>query len=237
MGGIPRLAIVSLALPPELSVAWIARAYSELGRLALRYGVAIAGGDVSSCKGFLGLFLTLLGEMPPSVAPLRRHRAAPGSAIYVTGALGGTRLKKHYDFEPRLAEGQWLAAQSETIACSDLSDGLGKDAANLLAPGCAADIDANKIPLAAAAREQARASGKSALYHACNDGEDFELILALAPGSDASAFEARWARALETPLTRIGIVVTKNDPAAPALFLRGDPDAIRATGYEHFGKA
>ncbi len=238
MGGLPTLATVSLALDPRVSIAWIEAFYRELARYAEAYRFAIAGGDISSAaQGFVGAFLTLVGETQPEIRPLRRHQATIGCPIYVTGQLGGTRLSKHATFEPRLAEGQWLARQPACIACTDVSDGLGKDYANILAPGLGvAEIDSRRLPIAPDAATAAAASGKSELHHVFNDGEDFELLFALAPHADGEAFEAAWAGSFRTPLTRIGIVVTRPEKCGSSgsrLHLLHADTSESLSGYEH----
>ena len=233
MGGIPTQAILSLALPPKVSLSWITRFYGELARLARRYAVNIAGGDISSSDETLGAFMTLIGETLPGYPALLRHRATSGCPVYVTGELGGTRARKHFAFEPRLAEGQWLAQRQEVLSCSDISDGLGKDLVNLLSPGTCAVIDAARLPIAEAAERIAGQSGQPALYHALNDGEDFELVFALRADADTEAFESAWKRDLKTRLTLVGVIENAPKAGAPALRLRHAPDTLSATGYEH----
>ncbi len=66
----------------------------------------------------------------PCCVPVRRA----SDLIAVTGRLGGTQSGKHLLFEPRLAEGEWLARKKFATAMMDLSDGLGADLPRL-APG------------------------------------------------------------------------------------------------------
>src|SRR5438128_10497222 len=68
----------------------------------------------------------------------------------------------------------------------DISDGLAADVNHLcVESGCGAVLDADRIPISADARaiqDDARAiqDDKSPLDHALSDGEDFELVFALA---------------------------------------------------------
>ena len=60
------------------------------------------------------------------------------------------------------------------------------------------------------------------------DGEDYELVFALAARADAAAFARAWRRAFpKTPLTRIGQFVRRGQLPAGAI----DLDDYR--GYEH----
>jgi thiamine-monophosphate kinase len=62
----------------------------------------------------------------------------------------------------------------------DVSDGLAADVAHLCAEsGCGAVLRAEAIPVADAARSLN--DGRSPLEHALGDGEDFELVCAVAP--------------------------------------------------------
>ena len=232
MGGKPKMATLSLGLADNVSTIWIDAFIDGLARCASDYETQIVGGDVSSAPdGFLGAFLTLIGESTPGTRVLERHKGAEGSPIYVTGELGGSGLGKHYAFTPRLAEGAWLAKSETCLSCTDISDGLGKDFASILGPALQAEIDCLKIPLSSDAKTQSHASGKHALYHAFNDGEDFELLFALSPKSDTTAFERAWARAFPTRLSQIGVIASQTDESA--LRLLNAPEHFETRGYEH----
>lgn len=229
MGGKPTHAVIALALSPDVSIDWIEQFYISLSQESLRFDIAIVGGDVTSADSFLGAFLTLYGETLPSVAPLLRKSAAAGSPVFVTGELGGTRIQKHHAFEPRTPEGQWLARSGFCTSCTDLSDGLGKDFTNITASGLACEIDTRAIPISHDAESTARTSGKAPLYHALNDGEDFELLFTLRPDADLAKFRADWSERFQTKVTHIGTLIEGNN----TLILKNGPDSINAAGYEH----
>ena len=65
----------------------------------------------------------------------------------------------------------------------DLSDGLSSDLGHILAEsgGLGAILDAAAIPIHADACGNEPRDGMSALDHALNDGEDFELCLTVSP--------------------------------------------------------
>lgn len=233
MGGRPTHAVVSLALSPNVSISWIKSFYQALAEESKAYQTPIVGGDVSSADSFLGAFLTLYGEILPHQAPLLRHRAQAGSPIFVSGALGGTRIQKHHDFVPRLPEGQWLANSGQCLSCCDLSDGLGKDYSNLLPPSLACEIDCSKLPVSPDALTTAQSSQQSPLYHVFNDGEDFELIFALKPDTDLAAVASAWSQALETEVTHIGYATELGPSPSSQLRLLNAPQDFSATGYEH----
>jgi thiamine-monophosphate kinase len=110
----------------------------------------------------------------------------------VTGRLGATWAKRHLVFEPRLAEGEWLARHRLASSLMDLSDGLGADLPRLAkASGVAFQLDQAAIP---------RARGAS-ISQAINDGEDYELLFTTKP-VHAETLKNKWPFA--TPLHCIG---------------------------------
>lgn len=230
MGGVPRSAVVSLALPRRVSIDWIRLFYRALGRCALRHGVTIVGGDIAESAEMLGAFLTLLGESSGSRI-LTRSGARAGDWIYVSGELGGSILGKHFRFAPRLAEGRWLASRREVRCLMDLSDGLAKDLLSLTPAGTRPALSVAALPISRAARTLARRDGRSALDHALSDGEDFELLFALAARTDRTAFEKAWRERFPTKLTCIGHFAHKCETAADSIPLE------RYHGYEHLAGA
>jgi thiamine-monophosphate kinase len=103
MGGRPRFALVSLALSKRSTRAWMESFIAGLLDLARRCGVAVIGGDTAVVHDATVVDLIVAGEVEPGKA-LRRSRARPGDAIYVSGwpgasALGLELLKR----QPRLS--------------------------------------------------------------------------------------------------------------------------------------
>jgi thiamine-monophosphate kinase len=199
MAGVPTAAVVSVALPlanPDRKVGGVEhpephgtgspREFAEQLYLGLRdiadaFGVPIVGGDTNSWAGPLVISVTALGEATER-GPVRRSGAKPGDWVFVTGPLGGSILGHHLDFTPRVREALALHAAVELHAMCDISDGLAADLNHILEESrCGAVLVAEAIPIADAARELSRASGKPALQHALSDGEDFELVFTVSP--------------------------------------------------------
>ena len=226
MGGRPVAAVVSLALAPQTSVRWLEQFYRGLAACALRHDVKVVGGDITQGPaGFFGAFLTLHGESAGRRV-VTRGGARAGDSIYVTGSLGGSLLGHHHSFTPRLAEGAWLADRAEVRAMMDVSDGLAKDLDSLTPEGLVPALDAQAIPVSAAARRCARTSRKTPLAHALGDGEDYELLIVVRAG--AGNFERDWRRRFpKLKLSRLGRFVRKNQLPAGALRLAD------YHGYEH----
>jgi len=174
MGGVPERFLVTVALPATTAVVWVEDLYRGIGDCLTTFGAVLAGGETTS--------------VPPGSAPVisiaatgsvrrdqlvLRSTAKPGDWLLVTGTLGGSSQGKHLDFTPRIKEAQWLVGHFKPTAMMDISDGLAKDAGRLAAAsGCGLVLDELALPLAPGC-DSAQALG---------DGEDFELLLAMAAG-------------------------------------------------------
>jgi thiamine-monophosphate kinase len=228
MAAKPVAALVSLALPRQGGEGLAKRLYEGMLPLCAALDCPIAGGDTNSWDGPLVISVTALGEVPHQRRWLRSG-AKPGDAILVTGEFGGSILGRQFDFSPRVNEALWLAEHSNVHAAMDVSDGLSLDLSRICeASGCGGEIDLRQIPISAAADELARQDGTIALNHALGDGEDFELILAVAQ-TDADKLLAQ--QPFGVPLTQIGRFIAEEGLFMLANDGRRQPLAPR--GYEH----
>lgn len=181
MAGTPVAAVVAVALPGGSGPAMREELYLGLRDAADEFGVPIVGGDTNSWAGPLVISVTVLGEATGR-GPVTRSGARPGDWLVVTGPLGGSILGRHLDFTPRVREALALHAAVELHAMCDVSDGLAADLNHILEESrCGAVLDAAAVPVSPAAVELSGSSGKSPLQHALGDGEDFELVFAVAP--------------------------------------------------------
>ncbi|RXK56537.1 thiamine-phosphate kinase [Oleiharenicola lentus] len=228
MGGKPVAAVVSLALAPETSTAWLRDFYLGLAAMARKFAVKIVGGDITQAPaGFFGAFLTLHGESAGNRV-VTRTGARRGDHLFVTGRLGGSLLGHHFKFTPRLAEGAWLAGRSEVAAMMDVSDGIANDLDALTPSHLVVALDERSIPLSPAARLSARRSGRSPLAHALSDGEDYELLVVVKARTDPARLHRDWHRRFpRLPLSRIGCFELVGRRPSGAL------DLTSLRGYEH----
>ena len=91
MGGVPRYALVSLAMSKGVRRDWISGLYSGMQALARRFGVRLVGGDTARVSGKTFIDVLVAGEIPRGKA-LRRSGARTGNLIFVSGPLGLSAL-------------------------------------------------------------------------------------------------------------------------------------------------
>lgn len=179
MAGVPLFALVSVGLPREGGRAIAEELYIGLRDAADAFDTALVGGDTNSWDGPLAISVTLLGETT-SRGPVRRSGAKPGDWLLVTGPLGGSISGKHLTFTPRVREAIQIHSHVNLHAMIDISDGLAADVNHICEESrCGAILRAETIPITPEAR--AMGDQHSPLEHALGDGEDFELVFALAP--------------------------------------------------------
>ncbi len=228
MGGRPRAAVVALALNDKVKTAWLREFYGSLATIARKHRVPIIGGDIAHHAEGLIATMTIVGEAADNRC-LTRQGAAAGDWIFVTGTLGGSILGWHYKFAPRLAEGQWLAQHPHVRSMLDVSDGIAKDVRSLTPANCRPALREGAIPISRSARLLAKQSGRSALDHALNDGEDYELLFTLSGNADPEAFVAEWRRHFRRRVTCLGRFVKRRARS-------GFADELNLTphhGFEH----
>ena len=226
MGGgtLPRQAVVSLGLPASTPVSFVDGLYRGLRRCAKTYGVDLVGGDMTRAPVVV-VDVAILGAARKREV-VYRSGARAGDLLLVTGRLGGSlRSGRHLRFRPRLREAQRLTAHAKIGAMMDLSDGLGPDLMKLCeASGVSAVLEADRIP---------RNAGCS-LEQALNDGEDFELLLAVAP-AQAGRLLRSIGKDFRCGLRRIGRIVPRNGrPAVKLLLPAGMAAPRKLFGFQHF---
>jgi thiamine-monophosphate kinase len=87
MGAAPRLALLSLALPPALPLNDFDAMIGGLTALAARHRLHVAGGNLTRTPGPMVIDVTLMGTVKRRQA-LTRHGARPGDELFVSGTIG-----------------------------------------------------------------------------------------------------------------------------------------------------
>jgi thiamine-monophosphate kinase len=229
MGGEPRAAFLSLALPADLPQRWVDRFVRGLLALAKKHGVTLAGGDTAQSPAGVLADIVVVGSAPKGKA-ITRAGARPGDVLYVTGELGGSaavlgelyrsrkisakKFARHFYPEPRVAVGSFLRERGWATAMIDLSDGLSTDLHHICEEsGVGAEVLAEAIPCDRAA----------SLEQALHGGEDYELLFTTRPGRKVPKEIAG------VPVTRIGEI------ARSGVFLTrsGERKRLASGGWEH----
>ncbi|HTU56599.1 MAG TPA: thiamine-phosphate kinase [Acetobacteraceae bacterium] len=237
---IPLGYLLTIAAPADTTDDWFFSFAAGLAEDQREFGIALLGGDSAATPGPLTLSLTAIGTVDAGRAVLRRG-AATGHGIWVTGTIGdgalglaalqgrladpsGFLAQRYHLPEPRLG----LRLAGIAAASMDISDGLVQDLGHLCrAAGAAAEIETALVPLSG----PARAAGPSWLETCLTGGDDYELLLAVPPSSEA-ALLAEVKRAT-LAITRIGRFLA----GPPSVTVRG-PDRALMTfsrpGWSHF---
>jgi thiamine-monophosphate kinase len=218
--------LLSLALPAATDEAWIAAFAAGLGDDADHYGCALFGGDTDRTPGPLSVSITAFGAVPHGKM-VQRSTAKPGDAVVVTGTIGDAALGLLLRRDESLAK-QWRlsdamiahlkdryllpqprnalagAVLANASAAMDISDGLAGDLAKLCrASGVAAAIDVARVPLSEAVRA-ALAADPARIETVLSGGDDYEIVLTLAPEKLAALRAA--AQAAGVAVSEIGHV-------------------------------
>ena len=212
MGGEPRHALVNVMSPADRTVEYWRSLYKGLSKAAGRFGVGIVGGETSRAPR-AAISVSLVGRVEAGRL-ITRSGGRPNDLLFVTGTLGGSVGGRHLEFVPRVFEGRWLSAHGYVRAMIDLSDGLAADLPRLAAASkCGFEIDPSALP---------RTRGCDSI-HAMSDGEDYELLLAVAPRL-ANRLRRGWKEMFPSVrLTEIGRL-TEPDTTSTAL----------PAGFDHF---
>ncbi len=248
MGGVPKYALVSLALPGDIEVKNITDLYQGMTALGQRFGVIIVGGDTSSSP-LVAINITVLGSTNgrDKDTLLIRSAASPGDKVAVTGCLGAAAaglemLSKNLIFdpkasdffrkaflhpEPRVAEGQLLIEHGVKTAI-DISDGLVSDLSHILkASQVSVRIEVERVPVHPTVKAN---FGDKAIEMALSGGEDYELLF-----TASAEVISRVSEKVSLLVTVIGDVVTDRIGEITLTDREGKPIRLGRTGWEHFG--
>ncbi len=249
MGAVPLHALVTIGVPPDVSLKEMEQLYGGLTEAFGEFGGGIVGGDVVSSPNFF-VTVALTGkarDIEGFPVLLRRDAAEPGDLIGVTGKLGGPagglralteglggagadRLKRlHYRPTPRLAQAESLLEAGVRCAM-DVSDGLMGDLDKICkASEIGAVVNARDVPMP---EELKTVFGDDALQMALSGGEDYELIFT-APFDLMDQLLSR----NRGSVTHIGRIVSEPDEGDRVIAVDtvGSEIELQQRGWDHLG--
>lgn len=235
-GGLPKQALLSIAIPDGFTEADFADLCDGLGEDLHYFNVDLLGGDLVRTRGPLALTLTLLGECCGR-EPLLRSTSRPGEAVLVTGKIGAglkgfedasagveSDAATHYrvpDVPPLALSG--ILSQYAT-ASIDVSDGLLSDAMHIAETSeVAIEIALEAVPWSEPVSSIER------MLQLASGGDDYQTLFTL-PGDSVEECLADCETAGVT-VSRIGLV-----REGVGLRLQHEGEAVPVpgiTGYQH----
>lgn len=253
MGGNPRWAFLSIAIPSETEVAWLDEFFRGWRQLAERTGVHLLGGDTTKSRAGLVINVVILGEVDARYIRYRSS-ARPGDIVAVTDNLGDSEgglrlilnkmpdeklhseekylLRRHYRPRPHLEEGQFLARQPEVRAMIDISDGIDSDLRRIMErSGCGVRVFLERLPISPALKKCAGRYNWNLDEVSAAGGEDYCLLLTVAP-EKFSGLAKQFHRRFGRPLRAIGQIT---DEKYQLHYLRGNHQIeLKKSGFDHF---
>lgn len=245
--------LMTLALPSDITEAWLEKFSDGLWTDAKEFIFPLFGGDTTHTPGPVTISIFAFGSVPRGKM-IKRSGAKPGDRILVTGTIGDAALGLAVRKQPDIAQGWKLdpassnhlldryllpqprvrladALQAHASAAMDVSDGLAGDLGKLChVSGVSAEVSASNVPLSPAAR-MALASSPRLMDVILAGGDDYEIVFTIKP-DDVPTFRARAAMA-DVVVTDIGVVVAGNDEPC-FIDAAGGTISLSRKSFSHF---
>jgi thiamine-monophosphate kinase len=250
MGGRPFATFCTAAIPAHTCTEHATDLMRGVADTARKYGAPLVGGDIVGAFDRIMIDLVVLGW---AEQPWLRSGAVPGDILAVTGCLGESaaavnllcsnpallnepefaRLRKRFtDPTPRVAEARALAGDPAVHAAIDISDGLVQDAGHIAREsGARIEILAGSIPVDPSCEAAGACLPHRPPWSPATSGEEYELLLAVAPG-EIERLNELLAKSGLGALTAVGRVLEGQGVAL--LGLDGEELALETKGWDHF---
>lgn len=252
MGGTPRFALISLALPGSMTEIFFEELQNGFRDQLSRYQVIAIGGNLSVSPDRVIVDVTLIGEIPV-LDIVKRNGATAGNRIFITGQPGASAAGRHlltreYKREsplhkslvsaflqpiPRVETGKMIASAHLATAMIDVSDGLAADLAHICrSSGVGAEIMAEKLPCSPELKVLSREIGTNIWEMILHGGEDYELLFTADENIPESRIQQVASRT-GTQITEIGSILPVSE-GITFIDLEGQRVALDTRGWDHF---
>ncbi len=243
MGGRPRFALVSLAMPGSYQVSDVMALYESMIEACNKYGASLVGGNISSSEKVV-INVTLTGTAGKNL--MTRSAARPGDLIGIFGypglsaaglkALTGSKKinesdqnilrKAHLHPTPGLDSGPKLASCG-VAAAIDTSDSLLSDLEHICEASCTgAVIYEQNLPVH---RLIERYFKRERLELMLTGGEDYQLLFTATPEIMNAAVSS-----LKPAPVVIGEIIAGKAGKITVLDARGKAAAFNQKGWDHY---
>jgi thiamine-monophosphate kinase len=206
MNGVPGQILIALGISARFSAGQVDEFYEGVNMACAKYGVDIAGGDITSSLTGMTISVTAIGSVRKNEI-VRRSGAKPNDLICVTGDLGAAYMglqllererlifEKNKGIQPDLTGNDYVLGRQlkpelpvaslvemakEGIlpgAMIDITDGLASDLMQICkASGTGCRIFNKQIPIDYETSRLAEEFNIDPLIPALNGGDDFELL-------------------------------------------------------------
>jgi thiamine-monophosphate kinase len=234
MGAKPTAFTLCLTIACPRPLRWWEELFQGMAECAEKYGVILAGGDLSQGP-CLCLAATVWG---PCQRPLIRGRAQARDLIFVCGSIGLARaglmlleagrqdhawprlVQAHLRPTPLVDQGRILADINRRLSLMDISDGLVRDLPRLLGPGLGAELTLTPADLDPDLVNFCRTENIDPVVHALMGGEDYGLVGTIEP------------EGLEKLESRLDVQIIGRVKTGPGLVVNNSPANLR--GFDHF---
>lgn len=246
MGALPRMALLSFALPSDLSCSDFDGVVSGIAALAAAHGITVVGGNLTRTPGPLTIDITAIGAVKRR-SMMTRAGARPGDVVYVTGTLGAATaglqmlqareggaascVDRYLRPVARVKTGVLLGRNRAASACVDLSDGLADGVARIAeSSGVGISLEEGALPIEPAARDWFDAHAEDPVQATLAGGDDYELLFTVRPNSRGRLKAAVLHGGVA--ITRIGVCTA--DGRLTLKVAGTDTPATLPQGFTHF---
>ena len=234
MGGIPKFAMISLALPKKTDIGFVDKLYNGINKKSRKYEISIVGGNMSGSKKVI-VNTAMIGFAEKKYLALRSN-AKKRDLIFCSGNAGasavglgllkqnkkGKSIKKHLEPQSRLDLARRLV-KIGINSMTDVSDGIASEVKNICNESkVGAIIHFDKIPVSKNTIKDSKKIKKNPIDFALYGGEDFELIFT-APKNKLQKLRKYGTVIGEIVDKKRGITLIKNKKASKLW-----------SGFEHF---